>query len=183
MARVKGDAASGGKVAQSAAHAQAAKLVALEAAAVGAARKEHSTWQAAYIYFLARERSRWRAAGLMVGSSEQAAAADEREAREAAVAWAAARKVVATRKVVVLNGAAAGLIAETVNGRHEVAVERELCGSGRWRWSWRGRGARGAETQRRRWEPCRRRERCRPWESRTARGDDGGSWRQFDPGG
>eukprot|EP01050_Picozoa_sp_SAG11_P003415 SAG11_NODE_192_length_12931_cov_5.747682_9_plen_120_part_00 len=99
----------------------------------------------------------------------EAAAADEREVREAAVARAAARKVV-------LNGAA-GLTAE----------ECELCGPGRWRWSWRGRGARGgargAEMRRRRREPCRRRERRRPWESRIARGDEGGSWRQFDPGG
>jgi colicin import membrane protein len=149
--------------------------VAREAAAVGAARME-AKWTA-----LARET--WQAA---LARDEQAAAADEREAaaaverevREAAVAWAAARKVV-------LNGAA-GLTAETANGRHEVAVECELCGPGRWRWSWRGRGARGgargAEMRRRR-EPCRRRERRRPWESRIARGDDGGSWRQFDPGG
>eukprot|EP01050_Picozoa_sp_SAG11_P011357 SAG11_NODE_1198_length_5543_cov_25.218038_1_plen_242_part_00 len=142
--------------------------VAREAAAVGAARME-GKWTA-----LARET--WQAA---LARDEQAAAADEREAREAAVAWAAARKVV-------LNGAA-GLTAETANGRHEVAVECELCGPGRWRWSWRGRGARGgargAEMRRRRREPCRRRERRRPWESRIARGDDGGSWRQFDPGG
>eukprot|EP01050_Picozoa_sp_SAG11_P003971 SAG11_NODE_239_length_11783_cov_52.724923_14_plen_158_part_00 len=151
-------------VAQVAAQVAVRAQVATEAATVGAARME-AKWTA-----LVRET--WQVA---LARNEQAAAANEREAREAVVAWAAARKVV-------LNGAA-GLIAETANGRHEVAVERKLCGSERWRWSWRGRGARGAETRRRRREPCRRRERCRPWESRIARGDDGGSWRHFDPGG
>jgi hypothetical protein len=197
VARMEVGKAQGGvasrEATQAAARAQVAKLVAMEAAAVaaaqvavraqvareaaavGAARMEakwtalaRETWQAA----LARDEQ------TAAADEREAAAVDEREVREAAAASAAARKVV-------LNGAA-GLTAETANGRHEVAVECELCGPGRWRWSWRGRGARGgargAEMRRRR-EPCRRRERRRPWESRIARGDDGGSWRQFDPGG
>ena len=184
---VEGTVGSGAKdgdadhvVAQAAAQVAAAQVaaraqVAREAAAVGAARLEakwtalaRETWQAA----LARDEQ------AAAANEREAAAAVEREVREAAVAWAAARKVV-------LNGAAG--LTETANGRHEVAVVCELCGPGRWRWSWRGRGARGgtrgAEMRRQRWEPCRRRERRRPWESRIARGDDGGSWRQFDPGG
>ena len=202
--------AQGGVARATAKVAQVAKLVALEAAAVGAVRREaewtaavRSTWHAA----LARERSRWRAAGWMkVGVAPKLV--DGTTAVAAAGAAAAGAHGVAAeegeegaRSSTVTTGAAAadaaaGVAVVAAVGVGVAAAKAGACGAAMAgarsaeecaTWCVMAAGAHGMSSggvgsvggaRTWRW----RRERCRRHVA-AGGGDDGGSWRQFDPGG
>ena len=197
VACVEVDRAQGGAARATVNVAQVAKLVALEAAApVGAMRREaewtaavRSTWHAA----LARERSRWRAAGWMkVGVAPKlvdgtTAVAAVGAAAAGAHGVAAEEGEEGARSSTVTTGAAAVGVAAAKAGARGAAMagvrSAEECAT----WCVMAAGAHGMSSggvgsvggaRTWRW----RRERCRRHVA-AGGGDDGGSWRQFDPGG